>query len=173
MDKKVRIFKVFTPSFIDYPDNESCAICVVMMGCTNECKGCQNPELKNPLHSIGTIEVSVEELYNKLMEASQRFKTKKIVLTGGDPLSIYNIEFTKSFLAFNNIFDICIYTGHNIEYVKTNNVNGFNFIKCGYFDITSRRQSTKTDTEMVFASPNQKLYDKEFKLLSKNGIYEF
>lgn len=173
MEEKVRIFKVFTPSFIDYPDNESCAICVVMMGCTNKCNGCQNPDFKNPLYDIGTIEVSINDLYKKLKETCQKYRTNKVVLSGGDPLSCYNIEFTKELLLRNNIFDFCIYTGHNIEYVKSNNVKGFNFIKCGLFDIKNFRQSNKTDNQMIFASPNQKLYDGEYKLLSENGIYEF
>jgi organic radical activating enzyme len=173
MTNKVRVFKLFTPSFIDYPDNESCAVCVVMMGCTNTCNGCQNPELKNPLYDIGTIEVSTNDLYEKLKNVCQKYRTNKVVLSGGDPLSIYNIEFTKELLLMNNIFDICIYTGHNIEYVKTNNVKGFNFIKCGFFDIKNYRKSEKTDSYMVFASPNQKLYNNEYMLLSENGIYEF
>ena len=61
----------------------------------------------------------------------------------------------------------------DVEYVKEHNVSGFKFLKCGKFDIKNKRESEKTDEKMVLASPNQKLYDENYNLISKDGIYYF
>lgn len=171
--KNIRILNNITTSFIDYPDDESIAVCIVMMGCTNGCHGCQNPCFMNPLYEKGTHSVSIEDLLEELNTMCSKNKTNKVILSGGDPLSIYNIEFTKKLLEHNNKFDFCIYTGHNIDYVKNNNVSGFKFIKCGKFDSRTYRPSSKTDKGMVFASPNQVLYNENYEALSKDGIYNF
>ena len=83
-----------------------------------------------------------------------------------------NIEFTKEFLSKTSL-DVCIYTGHSIEYVKKHNVKGFKSVKCGKFEYENLRESYKTDELIQFASPNQCLYDGEYNLLSENGIYKF
>jgi organic radical activating enzyme len=93
-------------------------------------------------------------------------------MSGGDPLAPCNIEFTKEFLSKTSL-DVCIYTGHSIEYVKKHNVKGFKFVKCGKFEYENLRESYKTDELIQFASPNQCLYDGEYNLLSENGIYKF
>lgn len=173
MMKKIRILNKISTSFIDYPDNESIALCVVMMGCTNGCLGCQNPSFMNPLYDVCTREVSVDELVKELEILCENNKTNKIILSGGDPISVYNIDFTKSLLKFNNKFDFCIYSGHNIDYVMENNITGFKFIKCGKFDVASKRPSYKDDFRMIFASPNQILYNDKCEPISIDGIYNF
>lgn len=170
---KIRILNNITTSFIDYPDDECIALCVVMMGCTNACNGCQNPCFMNPLYDKGTREISVEQLVSELEILCQKNHTNKIVLSGGDPISVYNIGFTKDLLKYNNKFDFCIYTGHNIDYVRNNNISGFKFIKCGKFDIKNARKSYKDDVRMVFATPNQTLYNEYYEQLSMDGIYNF
>ena len=167
-----RILQPFSSSWIDYPDNESLALTIVMMGCDNGCHKCQNPEFQNPLYDNMTKEFTPEELEKELQELSKRYRTNKLVMSGGDPLAPCNIEFTKKFLEITT-FDVCIYTGHNIDWVKQFNVNGFKFVKCGKFDYKTFRESLKTDDMMRFASPNQELYNNNFDLLSKDGIYYF
>lgn len=173
----VKILSRLEETFLDYPDNVSEAICVVFLGCTHNCKGCQNPHLQNPnvKETDDILDIDDEnDFFDILDETSERVGTKKIVLTGGDPLSPYNIQFTKNFLYMNNYdFDVCVYTGYDIDYVKENGISGFQFIKCGKFDLEHKQKSEKTDEKMVFASPNQKLYDKDFNLISKDGIYYF
>ena len=170
-----KIIKRIEESFIDYPDNKSIALCVIIPGCVNNCAGCQNPWFQSPNPAPETVdELSIDELDKKLDKLCKLNNTNKIVLSGGDPLSPYNIEYTKSFLEkYKEKYDICIYTGHNIDYVKENNVIGFKFIKCGKFDINNKRESDKTDEKMIFASPNQELYDDKLNLISKDGIYYF
>ena len=174
MEQKIRILDKIVPSFIDYPDNESLCLCVVMMGCTHNCKGCQNPLFQNPEYDNGTKIVTVEELYEDLTNLCKRNRTDKIVLSGGDVLSSYNINFTKELLnMIKNMFDVCIYTGYDIDYVKENDIKGFKFIKTGTYIEAQSRPSSKDDTKIIFASPNQKLYNEEYKLLSNDGIYKF
>jgi len=173
MDQKIIILDKIVPSFIDYPDNESLCLCVVVMGCTHNCKGCQNPLFQNPEYDNGTKVVSVEELYEDLTNLCKRNRTNKIVLSGGDPLSKMNIEFTKELLSKLKDYDVCIYTGYDLDYVKENNVTGFKFIKTGRYIAEQSRPSEKDDTKIIFASPNQKLYNGEYQLLSNDGIYNF
>lgn len=161
-------------TFLDYPDGESSAVIVCLIGCDNHCKGCQNPDLKNYDYSTNVKTLSDEDFVNALKDYAKRERTNKIVLSGGDPLSCFNIESVKNVLKIiNNELDVCIYTGHDINYVKENNVTGFKYVKCGYFNIDTKQESMKTDDFIQFATPNQELYNSEYKLLSKNGRYYF
>ena len=167
-----RILQPISATWLDYPDDKSLALTVVMMGCDNGCLKCQNPEFQNPLYDKLTKDYTPQELEEELKILGKRNRTNKLVLSGGDPLAACNIEFTKEFLNITS-FDVCIYTGHNIEWVKEHNVSNFAFVKCGKFDYKTFRESLKNDEKMVFASPNQELYNNNFDLLSKDGIYYF
>ena len=167
-----RILQPIQTTWLDYPDNESLAIIVCMMGCDNGCFMCQNPDFQNPFYLNSTKEYTVESFTKEIEYLCERNKTNKLVMSGGDPLAPCNIEFTKKFLEITT-FDVCIYTGHNLDWVKQFNVNGFKFVKCGKFDYKTFRESLKTDDMMRFASPNQELYNNNFDLLSKDGIYYF
>lgn len=168
----VRILQPITSTWLDYPNKEDCSLVVVMMGCDNGCPKCQNPDFKNPQYIKSTKEYTVDSLIEELKVLSKRHRTDKLVLSGGDPLSCFNIEFTKEFLLKTDL-KVCIYTGHDINYVKNNNVKGFEFVKCGLFDENKFQESEKTNEYMKFASTNQKLFDSNYCCLSQNGIYLF
>lgn len=169
-----RILQPIQTTWLDYPDNESLAIIVCMMGCEHKCPDCHNLLFQNFNYDIGTKEYNINEFINEIKNLSIRNRTNKIVLSGGDVLHPKNIEFTKEFLnRMKDDYQICIYTGYNIEYVKNNNVKGYTFIKCGLFNKNLYVKSDKTDDYIQFASTNQKLYDKDNILLSKNGRYYF
>ena len=168
----VKILQPITSTWLDYPDKEDCALVVVMMGCDNACPLCQNPNFKNPNFTINTKDYNVDSLIDELMILSKRHHTDKVVLSGGDPLSCFNIEFTKQLLLKTSL-KVCVYTGHSIDYVKLHNVKGFEFIKCGLFDKNRFQESKKTDEYMRFASTNQKLFDSNYCCLSQNGLYLF
>ena len=119
----VKILQPITSTWLDYPDKEDCSLVVVMMGCDNGCPRCQNPDFKNPNCKINTKEYTVESLIDELKILAKRNRTDKVVLSGGDPLSCFNIEFTKKLLLETDL-KICIYTGHDIDYVKKHNVKG-------------------------------------------------
>ena len=157
-------------TFLDYPDNKDISLIVFMPGCQHNCKDCQNKELQNPDNGkLFTLEEAVKEIEKQAM----RSRTDKIVLSGGDPLSFYNIDNTIRLLDKLKGFDICIYTGYDIDYVKENHIKNFKFIKCGIYDETKAVKSYKDDNGIQFASTNQKLYDSNYNLLSEEGYYKF
>ena len=170
----IKILNPIQTTWLDYPDNESLAIIVCMIGCDNCCKGCQNLELKDYNYTKNVKIYENDEFIEELRKVALKNRTNKIVLSGGDPLSCFNINATKYILEkCGSEFDFCIYSGHNIDYVKNNNIKGFKFVKCGYFNISSFRKSEKTDDYIQFASPNQTLYNENYKPISENGIYYF
>lgn len=172
---KLRILNNFQTTWLDYPDNESLAIIVCMLGCDNCCKGCQNQDLKDYLYKhSAVVEYTVDDFCDSLLKECEKQRTNKVVFSGGDPLSSFNISMVKEVLErVGSLVDICVYTGHTVDYCQEHEVKGFKFLKCGYFDINNFRKSYKTDDEMCFASGNQELYDSDYKLLSVNGIYNF
>lgn len=158
-------------TFLDYPDNTSLSVIVFLPGCEFNCINCQNPELRNP--ESGN-EFSTQEAIALIKGQAQRSRTNKIVLSGGDPLSCYNIDNTIEILDnMSKEYDFCIYTGFDIDYVKENDIKGFKFIKCGNYMEENKTTSYKDDNGIQFASTNQKLYDENYNLLSENGYYKF
>lgn len=156
-------------SFLDYPDNKSISIIFYMPGCSRNCVGCQNEQLKT---YIGYEDK--DKIIEFLIEKCKKEHTNKLCLQGGDPLFENNIDLTKFILnKMSDDFDICIYTGADIEEVKKLNLTGFKYIKCGIFDKSKYIGSEKTDKYLQFATKNQMLYDSDLKLLSKDGIYYF
>lgn len=157
-------------TFLDYPDPEGTAIIVYMAGCPHHCPGCHSPFLQQDFEYKETN----QEILEKIKEYAKNADTNKIVFLGGDPLYKKNIELT-TYLIDNlkDSFDICVFTGFDIDYVKKLDIKGVKYYKCGKFDITQLRQSKKTDEEYVLASPNQDFYDGEYKKLSNNGILIF
>ncbi len=153
-------------TFIDYPDNHSIALIIYFSGCKWNCKGCHSSTLQLPYQG----EEYRLDMFQRLINRSDY---KKIVFSGGDPLYGTNVDFVREFLIRNKKVDVCIYTGHSIQDVKDLDIKGFKYIKCNPFDINNKQESFKTDTMMQFASSNQELYDKNFNLISNNGIYYF
>lgn len=156
-----------TISFIDFPDNEHWCVIVYFSGCSHMCHDCQNIELQS--YGIGK-KYSVNDFYIYLNNECIKNHTRNVVFSGGDPLYLKNIDFIKEFLSkYSNEFNICIYTGFDIEYVKKNNIKGFKFIKCGTFDKNNKQLSGNFETYFQLASPNQNFYDDNYNQLSKDG----
>jgi organic radical activating enzyme len=173
---KIKTIFPFTYTWLDYPDNFSYSLSIFCIGCDNDCNGCQTPKLRNhDLEDDFNIKLfDIEEFEREIEKGIIKTRSDKICFIGGDFLSSRNINFTKEFLQRNRAkYEVCIYTGHDINYVKKNEVNGFAFIKCNKFDIDKKQESIKTDDLIQLASSNQELYDSEYNLLSKNGIYYF
>lgn len=165
----------FGYTWIDYPDNYSYSLIIYCLGCDNNCVDCQSPQLKDinsKDQNVKTFDLfSFEQEINKFLKQT---RSSNIVLSGGDFLSKSNIDFTREFLKRNNSkYNVCIYTGHTIDYAKENNICGFKFIKCNKFNSEFPKASEKTDEYFQLASTNQELYDSEYKLLSNNGRYWF
>lgn len=162
-------------TFLDYPDPVSNAVSVYFMGCEHKCKGCYNPLFQDPLYSVGTQIVAVEEFLPLLHRSCEKNKTDKIVLLGGDPLHILNISFVRKLLKeIKDTYNTCIYTGCGVEESKIIlDEAPFTYLKCGQYDLTKKQNSTKTEKYILFSSSNQELYDSNYNLLSKDGKYIF
>jgi anaerobic ribonucleoside-triphosphate reductase activating protein len=174
MSNIIRCIYPFTESFLDYPDNESNCISIYILGCEHNCKDCSNPNFQNiNYESKDVLKIDVNNFFQLLKNFTEKRYTKKITLLGGDPLFSTNLIFTKELLIKNIFYDICIYTGYEIDYLKKHNIKGFSYVKCGRYDISLQQKSFKNDNMIQFASKNQKLYDKDFNLLSYDGIYKF
>ena len=159
-----------TWTLLEYPDNHSISTILYFNGCHRNCPGCQNKELQKDEEKPISFNILIEDI----IKYCERLATTKIVLCGGDPLYYKNLPTTLSILQeLGNIYDICIYTGANIEEIKRLNLKGFKYIKCGPFDQNKYIGSNKTDDFIQFASSNQELYDKDLNLLSKDGVYYY
>lgn len=162
---------ILEETYLDYPSPEGNAVIVYFTGCEHHCPGCHSPLLQK----IVKYSETNEEILDKIKTYCKRADTNKLVFLGGDPLySETNINLTK-YLVNNlaNNYDICIFTGYDINYVKNLSIQGVKYYKCGKFDQTKLRQSKKTDDEYILASPNQNFYDGNYNLLSKDGILTF
>jgi len=172
----MEIAKIVFPlqeTFTDYPDNESQAILVYFLGCNHYCVNCYNIELTNYDSDKGK-EITIEELYKEILKKSQSLKTNKVVFSGGDPLYKKNLDFTRKFLNnYKDVFDICVYTGHPIEYVKNKEIKNFKFIKCGKYNGNLKTQSFKCDEYIQLASTDQEFYGGMYNKISRNGRYYF
>lgn len=154
-------------SFIDYPSPNTWSIIIYMSGCEHKCPGCQNFELQKPDQGKIYTEYS---LIPAIKDFAKSNRTNNIVLSGGDPLYKTNLDTTNCIL--NNLsldYNICIYTGYDINYAKSLCIKGFKFIKCGTYDQTKKCPSGNFETYIQLASTNQNFYDSNFNLLSKNG----
>ena len=166
--RRVRKLKYITETFLEYPDNSSVAVIFYCGGCDRNCPGCHNTELQN------YIKFDSEQVIGELVDYCKRLNTNKIVLCGGDPLYHKNLSLTGDILrTLGGRYDICIYTGANIDEVKALDITGFKFVKCGIFEASKFVGATKTDDYIRFATTNQELYDSQFNLLSKDGTYYF
>lgn len=158
----------FDCTFIDYPSPTDWANIYYFSGCSHFCKSCQNQELQNC--NVGNY-CTVEALNTLISTNSKKNQTNKVVFSGGDPLHPHNINDIKYFLQlYGSLYDICIYTGYDIDYVKQNEITNFKFIKCGKFDETTKRESGNFEDRFILASPNQNFYDSNYRQISKEGI---
>ena len=157
-------------TFLDYPDPTANAIILYFTGCAHHCYGCHSPLLQDEARYIETP----EEICRRAQVFAKRAETNKFVFLGGDPLYYKNLELTKYLCEhLGQEYDICIFTGYDVEYVKTLNLTGIKYYKCGTFDKTHYQNPEKTDDKYVLASSNQNFYDSNYKQLSKDGILYF
>ena len=161
---------ILEETFLDYPSPEGNAVIVYFTGCEHHCPGCHSPLLQK----VEKYAENNQEILDKIVNYCQRADTNKLVFLGGDPLYSSNLDITKFLLEkLSNDYDICIFTGYDIDTVKKLQIKGAKYYKCGKFDINNLRQSKKTDNEYILASPNQNFYDSNYKLISENGILTF
>ena len=162
----------FDTTYLDYPSADGIAVVVIMSGCEHHCLGCQNPQLQK-LHEKFKSE-QIQSIIEEIQILCLRNETDKIVLSGGDPLHPCNRDLSASIChILGSTHNICIYTGYRPTEVKTMNIHGFKYIKCGKFDVENQQESDKTDEYIQFVNKSQNLFNSELKQVSENGRFYF
>ena len=162
----------FETTFLDYPSPDDIAVIVFLSGCSHQCPGCQNYKIQQ-VHKPWTEE-ETKNIITEIQNLCYRNETNKIVLSGGDPLHPCNRNLTINICKeLGNNYDICIYTGYEIEEVKQMNISGFKYVKCGKFDCEHLQKAEKTDTYIQFVNETQNLYDNNYQQLSYKGKFNF
>ena len=108
---------------------------IFMQGCDFRCPFCQNQKIWD---IKGGYKWSIKILINELKKNSI---TKKVTITGGEPL--FQLEALKTLVdeLYKEQFNIVLYTGHRKEDVPKDILSKINYLKYGPF-IYSKRTST-------------------------------
>lgn len=117
-----------------------------LQGCNLHCKGCQN---QSTWDITKGIKIDVKELALKLRN---KCFNKKLTITGGEPLMqkgalLELLEELKD-------FDLCLYTGHELNEVPQEILSYLKYIKVGPFV-----QELKTTTKPFVGSKNQEFME--------------
>lgn len=98
-----------------------------LQGCSMNCKGCQNAGIRE--HGKGAM-IPVDEL---VMFIEAQCCNRKITISGGEPLEqMDSLETLIRQLKAKN-YDICLYTGWEIERVPARILGCLDYIKTGGF----------------------------------------
>ena len=155
-------------TLLDYPSPSDFAVIVFMRGCSLSCDGCHNHELKIKKNRTHTV----KELADAIRLKARSNRTRKIVLSGGDPLSTDNFINTQQLIDELGIYYyVTVYTGQ--EQTSVSALTGFTFIKCGPYLKEFGVESIKTSDFMQLSSTNQTMYDGNWNLISDAGRIEF
>lgn len=108
---------------------------IFMQGCDLRCSFCQNQKIWD---IKGGHKWSIKVLINELKKNSI---TKKVTITGGEPL--FQLKALKTLVdeLYKEQFNIVLYTGHKKEDVPKDILSKINYLKYGPF-IYSKRTST-------------------------------
>lgn len=108
---------------------------IFMQGCDLRCPFCQNQKIWD---KKGGYKWSIKILINELKKNSI---TKKVTITGGEPL--FQLEALETLVdeLYKEQFNIVLYTGHRKEDVPKDILSKINYLKYGPF-IYSKRTST-------------------------------
>lgn len=108
---------------------------IFMQGCDLRCPLCQNEKIWD---KKGGYKWSIKILINELKKNSI---TKKVTITGGEPLFQLKALETLVDELYKEQFNIVLYTGHREEDVPKGILSKINYLKYGPF-IYSKRTST-------------------------------
>ena len=119
---------------------------VFLQGCNLRCPGCQNPSTWDI--NKGTL-IGVKELAQQLRE---KCLNKKLTISGGEPL--LQTDALKELLEELKDFDLCLYTGHELNEVPQEILKYLKYIKVGSF-----KKELKTTMKPFVGSTNQKFME--------------
>ncbi len=130
----------FHGSFVNGPGIRSL---LFLQGCSRHCEGCHNPSTWS--HKDGK-EYEVDELATVIRSECTN---RKITITGGEPLE--QKEALGLLLQELEGFDVCLYTGYELEEVPEDIIEHLTYLKTGKYVISKR-----TTTIPFIGSTNQR-----------------
>lgn len=138
---QIRINSIMkNPSLCDGPGYRTV---VFLQGCNFHCEGCHNKSTWDT--KKGTL-IEVKELAQLLRDS---VANKKVTISGGEPL-LQKEALLELFEELKD-FDLCLYTGYEIEDVSDDILKYLKYIKVGRFILSER-----TSTTPFVGSKNQK-----------------
>ncbi len=138
---QIRINSIMkNPSLCDGPGYRTV---VFLQGCNFHCEGCHNKSTWDT--KKGTL-IEVKELAQLLRDS---VANKKVTISGGEPL-LQKEALLELFEELKD-FDLCLYTGYEIEDVSDDILKYLKYIKVGRFILSER-----TSTTPFIGSKNQK-----------------
>ena len=138
---QIRINSIMkNPSLCDGPGYRTV---VFLQGCNFHCEGCHNKSTWDT--KKGTL-IEVKELAQLLRDS---VANKKVTISGGEPL-LQKEALLELFEELKD-FDLCLYTGYEIEDVSDDILKYLKYIKVGRFILNER-----TSTTPFIGSKNQK-----------------
>ncbi|MDR0550797.1 MAG: 4Fe-4S cluster-binding domain-containing protein [Spirochaetaceae bacterium] len=140
--KNLRINKIdFSGSICDGPGIRTV---IFLQGCKKHCEGCHNPETWN-INGGKVMPIS-----DVVRAVSSELKTKRVTISGGEPL----LQKESVLLLITELkkrsFDIALYTGYSITDVPDNILDKIDYIKTGEY-----RQELRTSVAAYIGSTNQ------------------
>ena len=128
-------------------DDPNIRTVVFFQGCSKNCKGCHNPST----HKRGAGKnVSVGDLHTLLRHEA---RNKRVTISGGEPLEQREALSELLRLLKKDNFEICLYTGRQLEDVPYHVLMNTDYIKVGGF------VSEKVDPRLHFVgSSNQRMF---------------
>ena len=117
-----------------------------LQGCDLHCKGCQNPSTWDITKGK---KIDVKELS---MTLRRRCFNKELTITGGEPMM--QKEALLDLLKEIKDFDLCLYTGHELNEVSQEILAYLKYIKVGPFV-----QGLRTTTKPFVGSKNQEFWE--------------
>ena len=117
-----------------------------LQGCDLHCKGCQN---KSTWELTKGIKKDVKALAQELRE---KCFNKELTISGGEPLM--QAEALQELLEQLKDFDLCLYTGHELNEVPQSILTYLKYIKVGRFV-----QELRTTTKPFVGSSNQRFME--------------
>lgn len=117
-----------------------------LQGCDLHCKDCQN---KSTWELTKGIKKDVKALAQELRE---KCFNKELTISGGEPLM--QAEALQELLEQLKDFDLCLYTGHELNEVPQSILTYLKYIKVGRF-----MQELRTTTKPFVGSSNQRFME--------------
>lgn len=130
-------------------------------GCEHHCEGCFNPKTWNRNKGMQFT----QETLSYLKSCLSRKIIKRLTISGGDPLSVYNrMEVVRVCQEIRREFpslEIWVYTGYTIEQLKQQSPALYNELcKHADFIVDGRFDKTKRPTTKPFrGSDNQRIWN--------------